>query len=381
MTVRTSWKSTLTRPGLLMISAIPATALLSTSSAAQNASSCVTSSPSTSSSLSFRMTMSESTWGPSSSMPRSAIFMRLEPSKENGFVTTATVRIPRLLATSAITGAAPVPVPPPMPAVMNTMWAPATASSMRSRSASATARASSGFAPAPRPLEPSWIWFAALLRESTCASVLTAMNSTPCTPWSIMWFTALPPAPPTPITLMIGPLTSLSTISNMLLSPCQLKIALKPLSHPPEHSLERPALARKLPVLHLRCTLEQKPDGSGVARRAHHVGEAALVPRQPQAHRHMEDLLAQLDHAVHGRGAARQHHAARQEPLEAGLAQHLLHQREQLLGARLDPLREGLARHGARRARAEAGPLDQVAGLGELAQRDAVARLDRLGVG
>ncbi len=73
--------------------------------------------------------------------------MRFEPSKVNGLVTTATVRMPMPRATSAITGAAPVPVPPPMPAVMNTMCAPATASSMRSRSASATARASSGFAP------------------------------------------------------------------------------------------------------------------------------------------------------------------------------------------------------------------------------------------
>ena len=45
ITVRTSWKSTLTRPGLLMISAMPATALFSTSSAALNASSCATPGP------------------------------------------------------------------------------------------------------------------------------------------------------------------------------------------------------------------------------------------------------------------------------------------------------------------------------------------------
>src|SRR3954447_22780750 len=221
------------------------------------------------------------------------------------------------------------------------------------------------------------------------------MNSTPCTPWSIMWFTALPPAPPTPITLMIGPLTSLSTISNIVVVSLPvvalqkplvtlqelLKIALKPLPHPPEHGLERPALTRKLSMLHLRCALEEKPDGGGVARRARHVGEPPLVARQPQAHRHMEDLLAQLHHAVHGRGAARQHHAAREQLLEPGLAQHLLHQREQFLGARLDDLGEGLPRHGARRALANAGHLDQVAGLGELAQRHAVTRLDCLGVG
>src|SRR3954470_24918445 len=299
-----------------MISAMPATALFSTSSAARNASSCVTSSPSTSSSLSFRITISESTCGASASMPASAIFMRFEPSKVKGLVTTPTVRMPSERATSAITGAAPVPVPPPMPAVMNTMCAPATASSMRSRSAIATARASSGLAPAPRPLEPSWIWFAALLRERTCASVLTAMNSTPCTPWSIMWFTALPPAPPTPITLMIGPLTSLSTISNMLLSPCRLEIALKPLPHPTENGFYRAALARKLSVLNLRNTLEQKSDRGGIARGAHHVGEPALILRQAQAYGHMEDLLAELDHALHRRGAAGQHDTARQQFLE-----------------------------------------------------------------
>ena len=186
ITVRTSWKSTFTRPGWLMISAMPATALFSTSSAASKASSCVTSSPSTSSSLSFRITISESTCGTSSSMPASAIFMRLEPSQVNGLVTTATVRMPSERATSAITGPAPVPVPPPMPAVMKTICEPAMASSRRSRSASATLRASSGLAPAPSPLVPSWIRLRALLRESTCASVFTAKNSTPSTPCSIM---------------------------------------------------------------------------------------------------------------------------------------------------------------------------------------------------
>ncbi len=186
MTVRTSWKSTLTTPSRWMISTMPPTALHSTSSAASKASAWVTSSPSTSSSLSLRMTMSESTCGAMSSMPCSASFMRLEPSQAKGLVTTATVRMFSERATSAITGPAPVPVPPPMPAVMNTMCEPAMASSRRSRSASATVRASSGLAPAPRPLVPSWIWCRARLRDSTCASVLTAMNSTLPTPFSIM---------------------------------------------------------------------------------------------------------------------------------------------------------------------------------------------------
>ena len=49
-------------------------------------------------------------------MPDSALRMRVLPSKANGLVTTAMVRIPMSRAISATTGAAPVPVPPPMPA-------------------------------------------------------------------------------------------------------------------------------------------------------------------------------------------------------------------------------------------------------------------------
>src|SRR5438046_2986747 len=124
ITVRTSWKSTLIRPGTLMISEMPATAFFSTLSAAENASSIDTSSPSTSSSFSFRITITESTCRDSSSMPTSAACIRRTPSNEKGLVTTATVRMPISLATSATTGAAPVPVPPPIPAVMKAMCEP-----------------------------------------------------------------------------------------------------------------------------------------------------------------------------------------------------------------------------------------------------------------
>src|SRR5262249_11487586 len=37
---------------------------------------------------------------------------------------------------------------------------------------------------------------------SACASVLATINSTPCSPDAIMLLTALPPAPPTPNTIM-----------------------------------------------------------------------------------------------------------------------------------------------------------------------------------
>jgi len=198
-----------------MISAMPPTALRSTLSAALKASSMETSSPSTSINLSLRMTMRESTCFCSSAMPASAILARL-PSKAKGLVTTPTVRMPFSRATSATMGAAPVPVPPPMPAVMKTMWAPSSCSAMRSRSSRAALRPASGLAPAPRPELPNCIFSAARLRPRAWASVLAATNCTPCTSSRIMWSTALPPAPPTPMTLITVPaFSSLSMISNM----------------------------------------------------------------------------------------------------------------------------------------------------------------------
>ena len=121
-------------PGQLMTSAMPATAPCSTSLAALKASSSVTSSPEHLHQLVVRD--DDQRIDVLLELPRcppAPRVMRL-PSKANGLVTTATVRMPSSRATSATTGAAPVPVPPPMPAVMNTMLAPAISSVMRSRS-------------------------------------------------------------------------------------------------------------------------------------------------------------------------------------------------------------------------------------------------------
>ena len=218
ITVRTSAKSTLTKPGQLMISAIPETALCNTSLAALKASKNGTSSPSTSMSFSLGITIKESTCLDNSSKPSMATLVRL-PSKTKGLVTTATVNMPISFATWAITGAAPVPVPPPMPAVINNMSAPSINSAMASRSSSAASRPISGFAPAPRPLVMAtpicnmvfaWLFFKA------CMSVLAQMNSTPPTFFSIMCATAFPPQPPTPITLMTASCELLSIISNIV---------------------------------------------------------------------------------------------------------------------------------------------------------------------
>src|SRR3989442_3836289 len=167
----------------------------------------------TASSFSLGMTMVVSTDSINSEMPRSACCMRRLPSKANGLVTTATVSAPISLASEAMMGAAPVPVPPPSPAVTKTMSAPSSASMILSESSSAALRPISGLAPAPRPLvslTPSWIFIAARDIRSACRSVFATTNSMPSIPASIMRFTAFPPPPPTPMTLILASLRASS---------------------------------------------------------------------------------------------------------------------------------------------------------------------------
>src|SRR5690606_24258709 len=82
---------------------------------------------------------------------------------------------------------------------------PFTASCISSRVSSAACLPRSGFMPVPRPrvrVLPMWIFFFAFDLWRSCASVLTAMKSTPSTLEETMWLTALPPEPPTPMTRM-----------------------------------------------------------------------------------------------------------------------------------------------------------------------------------
>ncbi len=147
MIIFTSAKSVLMRPGVVMRSVMPCTPCSSTSSAILNALSTDVFSLETVSSRSFGMTIRVSTFSFSFWMPCSACTERRRPSKPNGRVTTPMVSAPRLLAISAMTGAAPVPVPPPLPAVMNTMSAPLSTSSISSRCSSAACRPTSGSLP------------------------------------------------------------------------------------------------------------------------------------------------------------------------------------------------------------------------------------------
>ena len=151
--------------------------------------------------------ISVSTLSRSASNPSSDFTCLFCHSKENGFVTTHTVSAPISLAIEATTGAAHVPVHPPSPQVTNTISAPSTAAFISSLDSSAAFFHISGFEPAPSPLVvafPILSFFGASELKSACASVFTAMNSTPSSPTSIIRFTAFCPAHPTPITFIFA---------------------------------------------------------------------------------------------------------------------------------------------------------------------------------
>src|SRR5215472_11547070 len=281
--------------------------------------------------------------------------------------------MPSSRATCATTGAAPVPVPPPMSAVMNSMSHPSTSSTMRSRSSIAAWRPTSGSAPAPRPLVilvPICSAVLTLACLSAWLSVLMHMNSTPSMPQATMCATALPPPPPTPITLMTALWLYASISSNMLsllytntggwlmgrsfaLSASKTlsasKISLEPGPHAVEHRLGisqgSPATRRQGVV----ARVEQQPYAGGKDRIAHHVGESLHALRDPEAHGYVEHFLGELDGAFHLGAAASEHDAGGYHFLEAAAPQLLAHQAKQLLVARLDDLGERLSRQAPRR--------------------------------
>jgi hypothetical protein len=106
-------------------------------------------------------------------------------SKEKGFVTTHTVRIPNSFAACAITGAAPVQVPPHIPAVIKSISVSSKCLLISSIFSSAAFLPISGFAQAPSHLvrfsQMLTLSFAKLFSKA-CASVFTAINSTPSIP-------------------------------------------------------------------------------------------------------------------------------------------------------------------------------------------------------
>ena len=173
MTVRTSAKSRLMKPGTVMRSLMPCTACLNTSSAALNASPIEAVCETAANNRSFGMVITVSTDSCNSRSPCSACCNRRRPSNRKGFVTTATVNAPNSVANDATIGAPPVPVPPPRPVVTKTMSEPSSTSMILSVSSSAACRPTSGSAPAPRK------------RISRPASPMTRSSSSPASTKSL----------------------------------------------------------------------------------------------------------------------------------------------------------------------------------------------------
>ncbi|MNL01597.1 hypothetical protein D3C87_1220720 [compost metagenome] len=130
----------------------------------------------------------------------------------------ATVKISSSFAAFAIIGEAPVPVPPPIPAVIKSILVVLPNIALISSIFSiAEFLPTSGIEPAPIPsvkLAPNCTLLGIGLDSKAWASVLQIIKSTPVIPDRYIWFTALPPPPPTPITLMIEDLSF--NISNCI---------------------------------------------------------------------------------------------------------------------------------------------------------------------
>src|SRR5438132_12902530 len=256
-------------------------------------------------------------------MPISAWRIRLRPSNRNGFVTMPIVRAPRSRAIWAMMGDAPVPVPPPMPHVTNTRSAPWSACSTSSRFSSIAWRPISGRAPAPRPrvnFFPICVFTSALLLSRACASVLTEMNSTPCSPSSTMRFSALPPPPATPTTFIRAFCQTVSATSKIMApSGDRSEEVLYPPLERREPALDARALhhraARRGALCHLARRVQHQPHRHRVTRRLHAVHQSRNpLLRRPGAHRHREHLARQLHHSRQMRRPAGEHYAGGQPP-------------------------------------------------------------------
>ena len=119
----------------------------------------------------------------------------------------ATTSAPSSLASWATTGADPVPVPPPMPARTNTRSAPLMSSSSSCFALWAAFLPTSGSPPAPMPrvsFRPIRIFFSAWTVLRCWLSVFMATVFAPLMPILTRRLTVLLPAPPQPMTRILG---------------------------------------------------------------------------------------------------------------------------------------------------------------------------------
>src|SRR5260221_1557059 len=238
-----------------------------------------------------------------------------------------------------------------MPAVMNTMSASATASLIAASSSSADRRPVCGSPPEPRPrvvLTPIWMRIGASDCDSACMSVFATMNSTPRNPAPIMRFTALPPAPPQPITFSLAELLRSISSSNVDMgtlpgSGSRASCPFAPgvmdseqIGEPVAEVEARPGLGPVVDLDEIHPTLlglgrvQHQAHACGVARIAHVRGQSPEAARKPQSDRHLEHLLGELRRPRQQRRPTREHYPATDQGCEVILADLLVGERENL---------------------------------------------------
>src|SRR5262245_49982987 len=141
----------------------------------------------------------------------------------------------------------------------------------------AAAAPTSGCEPAPRPWVtwvPIWMMRVAFDMVSACASVLATTKSTPCNPAVIMLLTALPPAPPTPKTVIRG-FSSLMS-GGVRLSAMVASLTTRALVHPGR----RPRGLVKIVWLQVRSSEALAKPSSDLSEIA--VSPCPELPRMPR---------------------------------------------------------------------------------------------------
>src|SRR4051812_5338485 len=245
----------------------------------------------------------------------------------------------------------------------------------------AAAAPTSGCEPAPSP----WVTWVPICTMrcafdivSACASVLATTKSTPCNPAVIMLLTALPPAPPTPKTVIRG-FSSLisggvrlsamvaSLTTRALVRPgrrprelvkivCSLDRSSEPLAKPSSDLSEIavspcPKLPRmprfdmfKMSVLRVDQEARRHRERGALGL----AGQPSETKRPPDAHRALEDLACQFGNAGELRGAAAQHTPRPRLCRKRGIREPVLDHLKNLLGAMANDVRDRRAGHDLR---------------------------------
>src|SRR5436305_1462285 len=186
---------------------------------------------------------------------------------------------------------------------------------------------------------PIWMMRSTLDRVSACASVLATTKSQPTRPAVTMLLTALPPAPPTPNTVIRGLSSLMSGIFRLIVMAASperrrerqrvrpvrrrparsydgqnpLEALAKPSSHPreiavgPRHQLSRAPRFALFEMCHLR--IDQEPRGDRECRTLGGFGQAADAQRTADPHLPRENPEGDLGQAGELARSSGQDHA------------------------------------------------------------------------